>query len=79
MDECHWLSLASWSLFLEKKLALANRGKIMGNLIVILVIALIVGLAIRKIVIEKKKGAKCVGCPYSVQNTSGGNGCSCNH
>lgn len=37
----------------------------MGNLIVSLVILGIVSLAILKIVSEKRKGVKCVGCPYS--------------
>ncbi len=50
----------------------------MGNFIVILVIATILALAIVKIVKEKKKGAKCVGCPYSVSSNNG-SGCSCNH
>ncbi len=34
----------------------------METVFTILVIILIIALAIRKIVIEKKKGAKCVGC-----------------
>lgn len=36
----------------------------MTNIIVGLIIVAILGLAIRKIVVEKKKGAKCIGCPY---------------
>ena len=36
----------------------------MANLIVGLVIISIVAMSIRKIVVEKKKGAKCIGCPY---------------
>lgn len=37
----------------------------MGNLIVSLVIVGIIAASITKIVIEKKKGVKCVGCPHS--------------
>jgi len=47
----------------------------MSNIIVILVIVAIIGAAIAKIIIEKKKGVKCIGCP------SGGtskNNCGCN-
>lgn len=46
----------------------------MGNLIVVMIILAIIALAIRKIVIEKRKGAKCIGCPYSKVK---GNNCSC--
>lgn len=49
----------------------------MENLIVLLVIFVIIGIAIAKIVIEKKKGAKCIGCP--VYKEKDNNGCSaCN-
>lgn len=37
----------------------------MTDIIVLLIIATIVFAAISKIVIEKKKGARCVGCPTS--------------
>ncbi len=37
----------------------------MDNVIIILVIALIVGLAGFYIYKSKKKGQKCIGCPYS--------------
>ncbi|SHI68817.1 hypothetical protein SAMN02745176_01039 [Lutispora thermophila DSM 19022] len=47
----------------------------MKNLILILVILAIVCAAITKIVIEKKKGVKCIGCPSC---SSGKNSCSCN-
>lgn len=47
----------------------------MANIIVILVILAIVCAAITKIVSEKKKGAKCIGCPHS--GTSKSN-CGCN-
>lgn len=36
----------------------------MMNLIVGSIIAAILFLSIRKIVVEKKKGAKCIGCPH---------------
>jgi len=35
----------------------------MKDLIVILVLALIIGAAIRYIIKAKKSGAKCIGCP----------------
>lgn len=37
----------------------------MSNIIISLVIASILFLSIRKIVVEKKKGVKCVGCPFA--------------
>lgn len=37
----------------------------MTDIIVLLIIAAIVAAAITKIVIEKKKGARCIGCPTS--------------
>jgi hypothetical protein len=46
---------------------------IMSNIIVILVILAIVCAAITKIVIEKKNGARCIGCP-----SSGKSNCNCN-
>ena len=42
----------------------------MTNLIIILVLAAILGLAIRYIYKAKKSGKKCIGCP---------DGCSCAH
>lgn len=47
----------------------------MPNIIVIIVILAIVGLAIAKIINEKRKGAKCIGCPYGGSNKKS---CSCN-
>ncbi len=35
------------------------------DIIVIIIIALIVGAATAYIIREKKKGKKCIGCPYS--------------
>jgi hypothetical protein len=37
----------------------------MKDIIVIIIILAIVIGAIAKIVIEKRKGSKCIGCPYS--------------
>jgi len=48
----------------------------MSNVIVILVILVIIASAVGKIIIEKRKGAKCVGCPYSQSKDSN---CSCKH
>ncbi|MFP4660773.1 MAG: FeoB-associated Cys-rich membrane protein [Halanaerobiales bacterium] len=45
----------------------------MANIIVSIIILAIVAVAIAKIVIEKRKGVKCIGCPYS----KGDSGCSC--
>lgn len=36
----------------------------MGNIIVLLIIALILFISIRKVVKEKKQGCKCIGCPH---------------
>lgn len=46
----------------------------MSNLIVALVIVLIIGLAVTKIIVEKRKGTKCIGCPHG--KASGGK-CGC--
>lgn len=40
----------------------------MENFVVIAIVSLIIGLAVRYIYKEKKRGVKCIGCP---------NGCSC--
>ena len=47
----------------------------MKNIIVILIIALILALAIFYIVREKKKGAKCIGCPSANTCPKGCRGC----
>lgn len=49
------------------------------DIIVVAVIALIVGGAVFYIVKEKKRGRKCIGCPYSSQCGKSGKsiGCSC--
>ena len=43
----------------------------MVNVIVFAILALIVGAAIFYIRREKKRGAKCVGCPYSKTCSAG--------
>lgn len=48
----------------------------MANIIVMIIIAAIVFAAITKIVIEKRNGAKCIGCPHG---KSGGSSCGCKH
>lgn len=49
----------------------------MENIIVFAIVALIVSLAVIYIRREKKKGKKCIGCPYS-GSCSGGCDCSSN-
>lgn len=46
------------------------------NLIVILVLAVIIGLAIAYIIKAKKSGAKCIGCPSGGCNCSSEASCS---
>ena len=36
-----------------------------GEIIAIIIIAVIITLSVLAIVISKKKGKKCIGCPYS--------------
>ena len=48
----------------------------MENFIVIAVVLIILGCAIGYIVKAKKKGVKCVGCPYA--ETCGKENCTCN-
>ena len=47
----------------------------MENIIVLVIVGLIVGAAAGYIWKEKKKGVKCVGCPYA--KTCGGNCSGC--
>ena len=42
----------------------------MDNLIIILLVAAVIGIAIFYIIRSKKKGAKCVGCPYAKECSS---------
>lgn len=48
----------------------------MVNIVVLLIILSITFLSIRKIVLEKRKGVKCIGCPFSGSSNKSG-GCSC--
>ncbi len=50
----------------------------MANLVVFSLIIIIVGLAITKIVAEKRKGNKCIGCPLSGgKDKAKAKGCGC--
>ncbi len=44
----------------------------MENFIIIAVVLVVLGLAIRYLVRAKKNGQKCVGCPHSCQSKNGG-------
>ena len=46
------------------------------NIIAVAVIALIVGGALTYIILAKKRGEKCVGCPYAKQCGSKCGGCN---
>lgn len=37
----------------------------MGNVVVIIILVIILGLSISKVISEKRKGVKCIGCPHS--------------
>lgn len=50
----------------------------MENFIIIAIVLVIVGLAALYIIRAKKKGNKCIGCPYGNSCNSKG-GCSCNN
>lgn len=49
----------------------------MENAIIIVILLLLVGGAIWYIVKEKKKGTKCIGCPYAKSCSTGKSGCGC--
>ena len=52
----------------------------MENFIIVIVVALILGCSLAYVIKAKKKGVKCVGCPYAEtcgKNTEN-NSCSCN-
>ena len=49
----------------------------MKNLIVVIILAIILGLAITYIVKSKKKGVKCIGCPSGGNCSAQKSGC-CN-
>jgi len=46
----------------------------MTDLIVVAVLAVVLGLAVRYIYKEKKSGAKCIGCPHSKTCAAAKNG-----
>lgn len=53
----------------------------MTDIILILIILAIVIAAITKIVIEKRKGVKCIGCPHgqaAIKSSGNNNKCNCN-
>lgn len=47
----------------------------MANIIIIVILLIMVFLAIRFIVREKKRGRKCIGCPYSENCSKGKEEC----
>lgn len=49
----------------------------MSNFVVALIILAILSLSIAKIVIEKRKGVKCVGCPHSGGSPRKKSECGC--
>lgn len=49
----------------------------MENAIVIVILLLLVGGAIWYIVKEKKKGTKCIGCPYAKSCSTAEKSCGC--
>ena len=49
----------------------------MANIIVGAVILAIIGLSTAKVISEKRKGVKCIGCPHAGSNKKGS--CSCNN
>ncbi len=52
----------------------------MENFIIIGILLVILGSVIFYIVREKRKGTKCIGCPYGKQcNGKCSGGCGCNH
>lgn len=50
----------------------------MENILIIAVVVLVIGCATAYIVRAKKKGVKCVGCPYAETCGKGTENCSCN-
>lgn len=48
----------------------------MTNIIVGVIILLIIGLSITKVISEKRKGVKCIGCPHSGNNKKSNCGCN---
>jgi len=52
----------------------------MENVIIIVVLAIILGLAARYVIKARKRGQKCIGCPNAgcCGRQGDGSGCSCN-
>ncbi len=50
-----------------------------ADIIILVVIALILAGAVAYVVIQKKKGAKCIGCPNGGKHATAGKSCDCNH
>ncbi len=48
-----------------------------SDIIVVAVIVLVIGGAVAYILREKKRGKKCVGCPYANSCSEKGNSCTC--
>ena len=48
----------------------------MDNLIIVLILAIIIGLAVTYIIKAKKRGSKCIGCPYGDACQINGSPCS---
>ena len=64
VNYCH--SIRNMSIVREKnKIIFMKNGGYMVNFVLILIIGTILGGAIGYIIKEKKKGAKCIGCPDS--------------
>ncbi|MBQ7793329.1 MAG: FeoB-associated Cys-rich membrane protein [Clostridia bacterium] len=49
----------------------------MADLVIIAIIVMIVGFAVRYVYKAKKSGKKCIGCPDGCSCSSQGCGCSC--
>ena len=47
------------------------------NLIIVAVVLIVLGGVVFYIVREKKKGSKCIGCPYANSCGAGNDKCSC--
>ena len=52
----------------------------MENVVILLVVALILACALAYVIKAKKKGVKCVGCPYAKEcsQNNANSSCSCN-
>ena len=44
----------------------------MENMLILLILFAVIGLAIDYVIRSKKKGRKCIGCPGGCENCSGG-------